>query len=152
MYIFISHMANILVMSLKMIIKLLSFMVPRYCSVLLFLTATPNTRQLYSKSSPVWPVQKLMMMPALWLPEPPLPVRKRPLLHKLCTAIRSISRETFSYPGDSFQHHTACQLLTLMDQCPLSASLNSSSSGTKRWFPIVISHEMNSIITVYAKM
>lgn len=144
MYIFISHMANVLVMLLKIIKKFLSFMIPRYCNVLLFLTATPNTRQLYSRSSPVWPVQKLMMMPALWLLEPPPPVRTRPLQHNLYTAIRSIG----SYLGDSFQRHTACQLLTLT----FSISLNSSSSGTKRLLPIVISYEMNSIITVYTKM
>lgn len=96
MYIFISHMANVLVMLLKMIKKFLSFKIPSYCNVLLFLTATPNTRQLYSKSSPVWPVQELAMMPALWLPEPPLPLRTRPLLHNLHTAIRSIGREIFS--------------------------------------------------------
>lgn len=111
MYTFISHVANVLVMVLKIIKKFISFMIPRYCNVLLFLTATPNTRQLYLKSSPVWPVQELTMIPALWLPEPQLPVRRRPLLHKLCTAIRSIGREIFSYLGDSFQSHTACQLL-----------------------------------------
>lgn len=126
-------------------------MIQRYCNVLLFFTAIQNTGQLYSRSSPVWPVQVLTML-ALQPLVPPLPLRKRPLLHNLCTAIRYMRREIFRDVGDSFQCHTACQLLIPKDQCPFSATLCSSSFEPRRQFSIVISHELISIATVYAKM
>lgn len=130
MYIFISLRANVLALLFKIIKEMFSLMIPRYCNVLLFLTATLNTRQLYSRSSPVWPVQAPTTMPALWPPEPPLPMRKIPLLHNPCTAVRYISREIWDLGEFSVSH--CLPALNTEESMSIHSSINFFQFWTKK--------------------